>query len=65
MSGDRPEHAANGDVIMVPGELSELLAQIAAEPVPARLLDLALKLQKALAEHRIPATSSDRLEATV
>lgn len=65
MSGDTPEHAPSGDAIMVPGELSELLAQIATEPVPARLLELALELQKALVQHRIHVTSSDRLEATV
>lgn len=65
MSGDTPEHAENGDTIMVPGGLSELLAQIETEPVPARLLELALELQKALAQHRVHATSSERLEATV
>lgn len=65
MSGDTPEHAANGDVMVVPGELSELLEQIEMEPVPERLLNLALQLQKALAQHRVYAKSSERAEVAL
>jgi hypothetical protein len=62
MSGDTPAHAAEGDFAMMPGELSGLLEQIEAEPVPERLLQLALQLQKALADHRVHATRSEELE---
>ena len=36
----------------VPGEFDDLLRQIEKEPVPERLLELALKLQAALVEQR-------------
>lgn len=37
---------------MVPGEYGHLLREIEKEPVPERLLELALKLQAALVEER-------------
>lgn len=35
-----------------PGEFDEILRQIEKEPIPERLLELALKLQSALMERR-------------
>lgn len=42
---------AGGDEA-VPGEFDRLLREIENEPVPARLLELALELQAALVERR-------------
>ena len=36
----------------LPGDLARLLREIETEPVPGRLLDLALQLQAALVERR-------------
>jgi hypothetical protein len=40
---------------MIPGELGELLGQIEREKVPEKLLELAVRLQDALARQRVKA----------
>jgi hypothetical protein len=64
MSGDKPNDAAQADFAMVPGELGELLTQIELEPVPERLLELALKLQLALARQREAETVREPAQAS-
>lgn len=58
MSGKKPKNAAAADTRLAPGELGYLLARIEAEPVPERLLQLVLELQKALAERRLAADAA-------
>lgn len=41
------------------GELNALLREIEKEAVPARLLELALQLQAALAQHRAEKATTD------
>lgn len=49
---DSPENRAAPVPETVPGEFDRLLWEIETEPVPERLLELALKLQTALVEQR-------------
>jgi hypothetical protein len=63
MSGEKPTDAAQADPAMVPGELGDLLRQIEKEPVPERLLELALKLQVALARRRAAETVREPAQA--
>ena len=64
MSGEKPTDAAQAEPAMVPGELGDLLRQIEQEPVPERLLELALKLQVALARRREAETARERALAS-
>lgn len=49
---DRPQDCGPPIPGPVPGEFERLLLEIEKEPVPERLLELALKLQAALMERR-------------
>lgn len=48
---------------MAPGELDCLLREIEREKVPARLLEIALRLQAALAEQRKRREGAEGLDA--
>ena len=50
--GEREASATETVTETMPGEFDHLLRQIEKEPVPERLLELALKLQAALVERR-------------
>lgn len=45
--------AAQNDLAGIPADISSILAAIEKEPVPDRLLKLALELQEALAKRRL------------
>lgn len=49
---DRPDNQDSRMPGGMSGEFDDLLREIEKEPVPERLLDLALKLQAALVEQR-------------
>lgn len=45
--------AAQNDLVGIPAEITSILTAIEKEPVPERLLKLALELQEALAKRRL------------
>ncbi len=47
----------------LPGEFDDLLREIEKEPVPDRLLELALKLQSALVAQREAQEAAERLKS--
>lgn len=56
-SGTHDGQALGNDSSQAQSEFEFLLREIEKEPVPERLLDLALKLQRALVERRQPPSS--------